>query len=42
MAVDRVRTRLLASLHPVGDVAPVIGRDVAGVDAAAFDRIDVA
>ena len=42
MTFHRVRAGLLTGLHPVRDVTPVIGRDVAGVDAGALYRVDMA
>jgi len=41
MAFRRVGSRCLADLHLLGDMTPVIGGDVAGVDAGAFDGIDM-
>ena len=40
MALERVGARLLAGGQAVVDVPPVIRRDVAGIDAERFHRVD--
>ena len=42
MALHRVGARFLTGARTVGDVPPVIGRDVAGVDAGVLCGVDVA
>ena len=40
MALERVGTRLMSGAQTVGDMAPVIGADLARVDPSGFHRID--
>ena len=42
MAFRRIGSRRFARLHPVGDMAPVIGIDVGRIDAETLDGIDKA
>ena len=42
MALGGVRTRRFACVHPVGDMPPVIGIDLGGIDANGLDPVDMA
>ena len=41
MALGRVWTWRVTGLSPMGDVTPMVRRDVAGIDAERFDGVDV-